>query len=94
MFDTKMKEAAGAVEVAREEIVRLSDGAGIEQPAGRTIQMEEEVRAIEQAISLARQRRVVAIRKRREIEARELRLSAREARGSPQGKAETSISPA
>ncbi len=83
MFDTKkLKEAAGPVEVAREEIVRLFqmerdltdrrreklaaitavshnaaqailDGAGIEQAAGRTVQMEEEVRAIEQAISAA-----------------------------------------
>jgi hypothetical protein len=101
MFDTKMKEAAGPVEVAREEIARLFqmerdltdrrreklaaieaasqnaaqailDGSGIEAAAGHTIQMEAEVRAIEQAISLARQRRVVAIRKRQEIEARQL----------------------
>jgi len=105
MFDTKMKEAAGPIEAARQEIVRLFqmerdltdrrreklaaitavsqnaaqailDGAGIEQAAGRTIQLEEEVRAIEQAIALARQQRVGAIRKRHEIEARELRASA------------------
>lgn len=114
MFDTKMKEAAGPVEVAREEIVRLFhmerdltdrrreklaaiiavsqnaaqailDGAGIEQAAGRTIQMEEEVRAIEQAISLARQQRVRAIRKRCEIEARELRALAQAKRAEADG---------
>jgi hypothetical protein len=114
MFDTKMKETAGPVEAAREEIVRLFqmerdltdkrreklaaiaavsqnaaqailDGAGIEEAAGRTIQMEEEVRTIEQAISLARQRRVVAIRKRCEIEARELRASAKAKRAEADG---------
>ena len=87
MFDTKMKEAAGSVEVASEEIVRLFqmerdltdrrreklaaieatsqnaaeailDGSLIEEAAARTIQMEAEVRAIGQAIALARQRRV------------------------------------
>jgi hypothetical protein len=105
MFNTKTKEAAGPVEVARDEIVGLFqmerdltdrrreklaaieatsqnaaqailDGSGIEEAAGRTIQMEAEVRAIEQAISLARRRRVVAIRKRQEIEARQLRAAA------------------
>ena len=104
MLEAKMKEAAGPVEVAREEIVRLFqterdltdrrreklaaieaisqsaaqailDGSGIEEAAGRMIKMEAEVRAIEQAISLARQRRVAAIRKRYEIEARRLRAS-------------------
>ncbi len=115
MFDTKkMKEAAGPVEAAREEIVRLFqmerdltdrrreklaaitavsqnaaqailDGTGIEEAAGRTIQMEEEVRAIEQAISLARQRRVVAIRKRQETEARQLRSAAQAKRAEADG---------
>ena len=114
MFDTKMKEAAGPVEVAREEIVRLFqterdltdrrrgrlaaieavsqnaaqailDGSGIEEAAGRMIKMEAEVRAIEQAISLARQRRVAAIRKRYEIEARQLRAAAQAKRAEADG---------
>jgi len=114
MFDTKMKETAGPVEVAREEITRLFqmerdltdrrreklaaieatsqnaalailDGTGIEEAAGRTIQMEAEVRAIEQAISLVRLRRVAAIRKRREIEARELRAAAQARRAEADG---------
>lgn len=114
MFDTKMKETAGPVEEAREEIVRLFQmereltdrrreklaaieatsqnaaqailyGSGIEEAAGRTLQMEAEVRALEQAISLARRRRVAAIRKRDEIEARQLRAAAQAKRADADG---------
>lgn len=54
----------------------ILEGAGIEDVARATTQRQAEVRAIEEAISLARQRRVGAISQRYQTEARMLRESA------------------
>lgn len=74
----KRREKLAAVEAIQQNVGEtIVDGGNIADAAARTIHAQAEVRAVEQAIGRARQRRLEAIRKRYEVEAGELRAAAR-----------------